>query len=29
VNIARAGHNDLQDHEAYWAAIREFLAGLR
>ncbi len=28
VKIAHAGHNDLQDHEAYWAAIREFLAGL-
>jgi hypothetical protein len=28
VVIARAGHNDLQDHAAYWAAIREFLAGL-
>ena len=27
VKIPRAGHNDLQDHETYWAAIREFLAG--
>lgn len=28
VKIAHAGHNDLQDHAAYWAAIGEFLAGL-
>jgi uncharacterized protein len=27
VKIAQAGHNDLQDHEPYWTAIREFLAG--
>jgi uncharacterized protein len=25
VQIPRAGHNDLQDHEPYWTAIREFL----
>jgi fermentation-respiration switch protein FrsA (DUF1100 family) len=29
VKIPRADHNDLQDHESYWAAIREFLAGER
>ncbi len=28
VKIRNAGHNDLQDHEAYWAAIRGFFAGL-
>ena len=28
VKIPRAGHNDLQEHEAYWAAIGKFLAGL-
>jgi len=28
VQIRDAGHNDLQDHETYWTAIREFLARL-